>query len=237
MGTSSPRRRLALLLGSTLTASLLLVSVGTTVTAGAGTVKIDVCHLDRTAGTYQLITVASKSAHPKLPKGDYLAGERLAGETIYAVAWTETDGVTGFSGCENLIAALVENSDDTAPSAGDKGILGKYPTAFIAPFGFTSFVAGEFTVANVEGCSSAGLGVTDTSGLVAGWGRSEGEAFGWGDLLTDPFPAGTVLLQDNVGGGAAVNFTDRIFSPPADVATKGDEGNNPWLEISINCGS
>lgn len=228
-------RRVGVLLAATALATLMMSS--SVAAAGSGTLKIDVCHLDRTLGTYQIITVATKSAHPKLPKGDYLADTRLAGKLAFAVAWTETDGVAGFSGCDNLISALIDDNADLAPSAGDKVLLGTYPTSFTAPFGFTAFAAAEVSVASVEGCGTGGVGIIDGSGLVAGWGRSAGELFAWGDLTTDPSPNGTVILQDNVGGGAAVNFTDRIIANPDNTISKADEGNNPWLEISVDCNS
>jgi len=208
-----------------------LFGAGTAV--AAGTLKIQVCHLDRTLGTYQLLTVASKSAHPKLPKGDFLADTRLDGKTVYGLAYTDSDGVDGYSACDGLISALVEDSADSAPSAGDLVILGAFPTAFAAPYSAVAFPGTSADVAAVTDCGANALVMDLGSGVFAAWVNiGIQETFFWGEEDLTP----SVFLFDTQGGGSAVEFTDKILTDiPGTVLTEttGDLSNGPWLDVEV----
>lgn len=230
MGASTPRRRFAALIGTTLAASLLF-GAGTALAAG-GTLKIDVCHLDRSTGTYQVITVSSKSAHPKLPKGDFVADARLAGKTIYGLAYTDADSVDGYSACDPLISALVEDSGDSSPSAGDLVLLGSFPTAFATPYGAVAFPVSSADVVSTT-CDAQSVIADLGGGLLTVWrntGIQETAIHGEEDL------APIVYLFDTQGGGSAGEFVDKIIvDVPGTVLTEAtaDLSNGPWLDVEV----
>ena len=227
--SSRRRGRLAALATVVALGATLLVSAGTAIAAKQP--KVSVCHYDRTADAFVVLNVAEPSKH--LAHGDTLAEGRLAGKTVHALAYTDVDGAAGYAACgDNLIAALVEHSGDGVPSAGDKVLLGRYPTAFVAPFGFTSFAGTDATVASVSDCSGTGVGVSLGAGLEAAWHTSAGGIFGYGDFAAGPETTNSVVLLDHVGGGALPEFIDFISINNVNT-TKDHGGDNPWLEIDV----
>ena len=217
-------------------------ALGTTLLLGAGSAfaakqaKVSVCHYDRTLDAYVVLNVAEPSKH--LAHGDSLADGRLAGMTVYALAFTNLDGIAGYAACgDNLIGAIVENSGDSVPSTGDKVLFGRFPTAFGSPWGFTAFPATEATLTGVSECDSTLL-VGDVLGAQAIFGRTATvDFFGWGYVLefTNPY----VMLHDQSGGGSASEFADRILT---DIGTtevenvQGDGGSNvdPFVDVSVS---
>ena len=164
----TPYRRLRAILALTGTAVLAgTFMLGASAALAAPAEKVAVCHLDRTAGTFTIINVATKAGVVRLAKGDYLADTTLAGKSVYAAAWTETDGAAGYSGCDTLIAAVVEDSGDGAMSAGDLLVYGKYPTAFDAPYAFASFAEVPKAILGITACESPGVAVDLGGGAVA----------------------------------------------------------------------
>jgi hypothetical protein len=129
-----------------------MLSTGPVVAAKQG--KTTVCHLDATTGIISPISVSTASSH--IPHGDRLYDATLSGATIYTNAWTELDGIPGYSGCDQRIQTLVEASGDSAPNAGDAVLYGKYPTALTAPYGFSAFPFTSRTIAAYCGDLTAG---------------------------------------------------------------------------------
>lgn len=214
-----------------------VLSLGASLLLGVGTVlaakqpKVSVCHYDRTLDTWVMLSVAEPSKH--LAHGDTLADGRLVGKTVHALAYSDIDGVAGYAACGDiLIAALVEASGDGVPSAGDKVLLGRYPTAFDAPFASAAFAMTEVTAAAATSCDSGGVLVNLGVDNDAVWGTGAGGAFGIGDL-DDPDLAHTIVLLDNIGGGSAVEFTDFIVVNGA-YTTQGHNGDNPWLVVEVS---
>lgn len=234
MVVRSSRRRGRLAALATVFALGATLLIGASTAIAAKQPKVSVCHYDRTLDAFVVLNVAEPSKH--LSHGDTLADGRLAGKTVHALAYTDVDGSAGYAACgDNLIAALVEHNGDGVPSAGDKVLFGRTPTAFVAPFGFAAFPSAEALVASVSGCGPTGVGVSLGAGLDAAWSTApgNGDLFLLGDLVGDPnFDAG-LLLQDNVGGGSAGNFTDRLYVWGAQ-SVKPDEGDNPWLEVDVS---
>lgn len=226
------RGRLAALATVVALGAALLLSAGTAIAAKQP--KVSVCHYDRTLETFVVLNVAEPSKH--LAHGDTLADGRLAGKTVHALAYTDVDGLAGYAACgDNLIAAQVEHNGDGVPSAGDKVLFGRVPTAFVAPYGFAAFPTAEAVVASVHGCDAVSVFVSLGSGLDAAWATSPAgmDVFGLGDFALDPnFDVG-LLMQDNIGGGAASEFTDRLYVWGAQ-SVKPDEGGNPWLEVDAS---
>jgi hypothetical protein len=230
--SSRRRGRIAALATVVALGATLLVSAGTAIAAKQP--KVSVCHYDRTADAFVVLNVAEPSKH--LAHGDTVADGRLAGKTVHALAYTDVDGIAGYAACgDNLIAALVEHSGDGVPSAGDKVLFGRVPTAFTAPFGFAAFPTAEAVVASVDGCDATSVVVSLGAGLDAAWATSPAgmDFFAVGDFEVDPgFDTG-LLMQDNIGGGSASEFTDRLYVWGAQ-SVKPDEGGNPWLEVDTS---
>jgi hypothetical protein len=228
-------RRLSILVAAaTVAGSLLFAGAGTVLAAKQP--KVTVCHYDKTLDIYVALSVAEASKH--LAHGDTLADGRLAGKTVYALAYTNADGIAGYSACgDNLIGAIVEASGDGVPSAGDKVLFGQFPTAFSAPYGFTSFPATEATLTGISACDASSL-VGDVLGAQAAFVHTASvDGFGWGYVqeFTNPF----VLLLDQSGGGSASEFSDLIV---ADIGTtdlelaEGANGTNadPFVDVWVS---
>ncbi|HJP88809.1 MAG TPA: hypothetical protein VJ850_07250 [Candidatus Limnocylindrales bacterium] len=209
-------------LGSALTATLastLLIGVGAV--AAAPPSKATVCHLG-TTGTISPITIPAKAAAAHVAAGDYAADLTLVGKTVYAKAWTNIDGIAGYSICDKLIGAYYESSGDSHLSAGDTLIVGSYPTAFEPPYNFGS-AAITRTIVGVTTCTSTDSMVDLGDGAYADLTAfAIGEAFDYSTAAAD-----VVLVQDAfndilvdliaVYGGVSLIRFDAINSPFLDV--------------------
>lgn len=168
-----------------------MLSAGPAIAAKQG--KTTVCHFDAFTGTTSPIKVSNASAH--LGHGDRVYDATLDGATIYANAWTELDGIPGYSGCDQRIQTLVEASGDATPGAGDAVRYGKYPTSLTAPYGFTSF---PFTSRTLVAYCGAG-----TAGAVA-WFRAQGDPDDW--AAWGPDARDRVNMTQRVGSTVAFAF-------------------------------
>lgn len=203
MSAARPRilRRLASASAAALVAGTFLF--GASVTLAASATKFTVCHHDRTLGTWSPIVVSTTGSTAHLSKGDYLADLRLVGKTVYLLAWTETDGLAGFSVCDQLNGAVYENSGDSEIGAGDAIVLGKVPTAFDAPYGFVGMGATSATVDSIRFCGGGAAGVNTTDGgavVIDSFDFNGTEAFGFTPDLSDLSFGYDV--QDGHGGGS-----------------------------------
>jgi hypothetical protein len=144
-------------------ALLLVAAIGPTGVGAAQASRTAVCHYDKAQGTYVPITVSGNSSH--LPKGDYLPDAGFGSTTIYAIAYTNVDGVAGYSAanCDVVISAFIEYDGSAGPTNGDRIVFGRQPTAFDAPYGFTAISGGPFT-GGPGGCDTAGIDVLISGG-------------------------------------------------------------------------
>jgi hypothetical protein len=75
-------------------------------------------------------------------------------ETVLAVAYTNLDGTPGFGAGDQLIARFVD-LDGNGPDEGDRVDMGRYPTAFSAPYGFADFgVTSHLVTLQADGSST-----------------------------------------------------------------------------------
>ena len=204
-----------------LTALLLPIVAGSAAAAPAA--KQTVCHFDKAAGIFKPISVAS-SLKPKRP--DYLADTALTGKTVYAIAYTDVNGVAGYQPerCDVFISALVEASGDSLPNAGDEVLYGMSPTAFSSPYGFAALPSTS-RVALEAACDRATF---DTSGdFFVRW-RSLAD---FEDLVvaTETFVA---IIRDDITG----NLEDSIFvSSPSVFEGRSQPTDDAFLEVESHC--
>jgi hypothetical protein len=214
-------------LGSVLTASLastLLVGVGAV--AAAPPAKATVCHLG-TTGTISPITIPVKAAAAHIAAGDYAADTTLVGKTVYAKAWTNIDGIAGYSICDKLIGAYYESSGDSQLSAGDTVVVRSYPTAFEAPYNFGS-AAVTGTIVGVITCTWADSLVDLGDGAVAYVSAvAVDEAFAYSTAAAD-----VVILQD----GFDDRIVDQIFVYAGVSLIRGNAINSPFLDVEMSTG-
>ncbi len=210
------RRRSALAVA--LAALLLPIVAGAA--AAAPMPKVGVCHRD------MVISVSGDAVAGHLGHGDHVADTALKGRTIYALAYTNVNGVAGYQpeGCDVFISALVEASGNNVPGSGDEVLFGNFPTAFSAPYGFaaipeTSRVALEAT------CDRATFNTADD--LFASWrSSSEDEVQAvWIDGFAE-------LIRDDTRG----NLEDSIFaSHPSVFEGRPGPTDDAFLELDIPC--
>lgn len=182
MGRSRRSARLVLLLAAALAA---ILAISAAVAVGSGLVKLPA-----------ILPAPSPSAAAD-PCG-YARDIALDGKTIYALAYTNVDGVDGYSatGCDVLIAALVENSGDSSAGAGDLVLYGRHPTEFDAPYSFVAFSRTSSEATSVlchsqEVLSLAPVGSAEP--FARWWGTSAYPAL---DELTVNVDGTELLLQD-----------------------------------------
>ena len=214
-------------LGAVVTAALastLLIGVGT---AAATQPRVTVCHLG-TTGTISPITLSARGAAAHIAAGDYYADLTLAGKTVYAKAWTNVDGIPGYSVCDTLIGAFYEASGDGHLGAGDVVVVGSFPAAFEPPYDFGD-VSIARTIVGVTSCTATDavvdLGSDAVSEVVAG---VAGQAFLYFDGI-----ARLVFAEDGFAGGVA----DIIHVLPEDVALeRTDTIDQPFVEAAMSTG-
>lgn len=82
----------------------------------------------------------------------YAHDTALTGRTLYAIAYTNVNGVDGYQadGCDVFISALAEDNGNSTPDAGDEILFGRYPTAWDAPWGFASFAGTSAGTSRVD---------------------------------------------------------------------------------------
>ncbi len=189
--------------------------------AAAPMPKVGVCHRDK------LISISGNAVAGHLAHGDHVVDTALKGKTVYALAYTNVNGVAGYQpeGCDVFISALVEASGNNVPGSGDEVLFGKFPTAFSAPYGFvaipeTSRVALEAT------CDRATFGTLGD--LFATW-RSGSE-----DEVQAVWIEGfQEFIRDDTRG----NLEDSIFASHPTALSVGRPGPNDdaFLELDIPC--
>jgi len=238
---AAPYRRLRASLSIAASAAL-----AGTILFGAGsafagqTTKVAVCHFDKTANAWVEISVSTKGGAVHLAKGDFLASAALNGKAPYAMAWTEMDGVAGFSACgDMLIAAVVENSGDTAMGAGDAVIYGKYPNAFAAPYGFAAFTTTSRPILGVQLCDINGVAVDlgdNASALILSTPNFQAFADGSGFFLSGGEPAVvTTFIRDVVvWDSTAAGFSDLVLvDPPGVSLSAGSVQDDPFINVTL----
>ena len=213
-------------LGSVLTASLastLLVGVGAV--AAAQPAKATVCHLG-TTGTILPITIPVKAAAAHIAAGDYAADTTLVGKTVYAKAWTNIDGIAGYSICDKLIGAYYESSGDSQLSAGDTLVVRSYPTSFDPPYNFGSAAITQ-TIVSVTTCTSTDslvdLGDGASADLTA---NAAGEAFDYSTAAAD-----IVMVQDGFN-----DSFDLLFVYGGVSLIRFNAINSPFLDVEMSTG-
>jgi hypothetical protein len=189
----------------------------------AASPKTTVCHYDREAGGFKPISVAS-SLKPKKP--DYVADTALTGRAVYAIAYTNVNGVAGYQpeACDVFISALVEASGNTVPDAGDEVLYGMSPTAFSAPYGFVAFPSTSRVVLDAT-CDRATF---DAAGdFFVRW-RSL-PAF---EDLVVATEALVVIIRDDITG----DLEDSIFVSTTSVSVQRSQPrDDAFLEFGSSC--
>jgi hypothetical protein len=216
-------------LGAVVTAALastLLIGVGTV--AATQPPRVTVCHLG-TTGTISPITLSARGAAAHIAAGDYYADLTLAGKTVYGKAWTNVDGIPGYSVCDTLIGAFYEASGDGHLGAGDVVVVGSYPAAFEPPYDFGD-VSIARTIVGVMTCTATDavvdLGSDAVAEVVAN--PTYGQAFLYFDGI-----ARLVFAEDGFAGGVE----DIIHVLPEDVALeRTDTIDQPFVEAAMSTG-
>ena len=218
------RRVLTTVMTATL-ASTLLIGVGTVVASPP--TRVTVCHVG-TTGTISPITIPARAAAAHVAAGDYYADLTLAGKTVYAKAWTNVDGIPGYSVCDTLIGAYYEASGDGQLSAGDVMVIGSYPAAFEPPYDFGD-VSIARTIVGVRTCSA-----TDATVAVGELALSEIFAYTAGQaFLYVDGTARLVFTEDGFAGGVA----DIISVYPENVALeRTDTIDQPFVDVAMSTG-
>ena len=162
-----------------------------------------------------------------LPCGGVALDTALTGKTIYAIAYTNVDGVNGYSaaGCDVFHAALVEDSGDTTAGAGDLILMGRRPTSFDAPY---NFVAVGGTSADVD---SVNCHFSDLFAVRAplGTGVVFWEATSVSESVNSNISEGGLAEYDYYGSTP----DDWVMDAGGFIVTRNDQTDNPFLDVDI----
>jgi Ca2+-binding RTX toxin-like protein len=183
---------------------------------GAG---IDTCYQNSGQGA---LLQCELPAPPPAPTGPTL----IPLDGIHAIAYSDVDGLDGYSTGDVLIAALVDTVADGVPGWGDKVVLDRYPT-------------------NLEATAFAGWGVTEHHGEIPEIYTNEGRTFhitmraANGDYFDWYHGEGTFTYdwyqEAGTGTGGVTEFFDTIVSPdPIDDDSMFTEQTSPSQPTSAN---
>jgi hypothetical protein len=224
-------RRLGVTVTLLVTMSALLIGATVSTVSAAGQPKVTVCQYNETLGTFSQAEVGPGG---KPNKSQYFPDTALNGKTIYAVAYTNADGIPGYSaaGCDVFLSALVENSGDSTAGAGDLILFGRRPTKFQPAYGFASFAVTSVNVASGGTC--------DQIQVLAPFAPSGTGAASWFTHTSSEQATSNL-------GGASIFEIDWIGQPETNKDTLGtavssqilqhrwDPADNAFLDVDVSC--
>jgi hypothetical protein len=136
---------------------------------------------------------------------------------------------------DDLFSELVDTNGDGLVSVGDTVRTVSYPVDFVGGIG--SYGVEDHVVTKVDGqdATSIIVSVDDQVGSTQyAWVRF-GDAEGFIETTTGANFLSSVYIDDFEAGIDQIQMTQDSPSHPADVSvTKDFEGNDTWLEVSLN---
>ena len=196
--------------------------------------KVTICHVNANRDRYSPITISVKAAPAHVRHGDFAASQ-LQGRNVFAIAYTELDGVPGYGLCDVLIAAIVDENENSTLDSPDRVHLGSYPTSFTSPYGFepwaeTSYLIGPIafteTAAIVKAvCCESQFRFTSDSQIHSFASNSEFEFF---SVIRD-------CLATDVCQSEGIQLDP--FSPgrpqPLNLTRPTREGDDPFVDTAV----
>lgn len=126
--------------------------------------KVEICHHDADAGSWKLLRVSANAAAKGHARHEYdgVPGGPVEGmdghvhgddctpeapvEQLWAVAYTDLDGIDGYSAAGDQLIVKVVDDGDGEPGAGDTISWGLVPTRPVPPYDFTDCGLADLTV-------------------------------------------------------------------------------------------
>ena len=203
MRAVSPFRAVLLLaatLSLTLTACDTLIPTSETADALARKAKVDVCHLDEDAATYDLIQIAAPAVDAHLAHGDGLVGDAVPGQdgAVFDEACQPEIVVT-----EPIAACYTDNEDNSLDVLVDLGTGDLTATEPCSFFGGNCEASGTVTPVGVDTLGAVtGFALTETNTLADQDGG--GCDAGGPDVVETTF----MRIEGDLFAGQALAFCD-----------------------------